>query len=173
MIATKPNVRYTQVNTVVGPLWIGYDAAGICLSLLRASEDEFVERCQGELRRDAVRDPHPALDLLAEVQARLDGGASPAYNLAGHTDFQRAVLEAVAAIPRGQVRSYGQIAEHVGHPGAARAVGEVMRTNPIPVLIPCHRVVRADGSVGRYTPDPALKRRLLEEEGALRIGVGG
>ena len=167
MIATEPRVRYTQVDTVVGPLWIGYDAAGICLSLLRTSEVEFVERCRTELGRDAARDSLPSSDLVARVQARLDGGASPPYNLDGLTGFQRAVLEAVAAIPRGQVRSYGQIAEQVGHPGAARAVGEVMRTNPIPVLIPCHRVVRADGSVGRYTPDPALKRRLLEEEGSL------
>jgi methylated-DNA-[protein]-cysteine S-methyltransferase len=77
------------------------------------------------------------------------------------------VLEAVAAIPRGEVRTYGEVALEVGHPGAARAVGEVMRTNRIPVLIPCHRVVRSGGDVGQYSPDPIMKRRLLKAEGAL------
>jgi methylated-DNA-[protein]-cysteine S-methyltransferase len=116
---------------------------------------------------DPTWDPEPPTELHASIQARLAGEGSVSFNLTGRTPFQRAVLELVASIPRGEVRSYQEVAEQIGHPGAARAVGEVMRTNPIPVLIPCHRVVRSDGSIGRYTPEPSIKRHLLEEEGVL------
>lgn len=161
-------LRYSGLPTSVGRLWIAYDAEGhICMTMLRADENAFVARCRRELQAGVERDPEPPPDLVKAVEARLAGDAPLPFQLDDFTPFQRAVLEAVAAIPRGEVRTYGEVASSVGHPGAARAVGEVMRTNRIPVLIPCHRVVRAGGDVGRYTPDPAIKRQLLIEEGAL------
>lgn len=83
------------------------------------------------------------------------------------TPFRRAVLAQAATIPRGEVRSYGWLAHHVGKPGAARAVGSAMATNPVPLIVPCHRVVRSDGHIGAYSlGGPHNKWILLESEGA-------
>ena len=78
--------------------------------------------------------------------------------------FARAVYTALLEIPPGQAVAYGELAEMAGYPGAARAVGNVMAANPIPVVIPCHRVIRADGTLGNYGDDPTWKSRLLEHE---------
>ena len=161
------DLRYTEVETPVGPLLVGYDEGGVCIAMLGDSEQAFVERSLDSLGRLPARDPEPPVDLLAAIQDRIERNTPIHFNLGRQTPFQRAVLEAVAAIPRGEVRTYGEAALEVGHPGAARAVGEVMRTNRIPVLIPCHRVVRSGGDVGQYSPDPVIKRRLLRAEGAL------
>lgn len=84
------------------------------------------------------------------------------------SDFQRNVLEALRTIPHGQVRTYGELAEMVGRPGGAQAVGQVMGSNPFPVVYPCHRVVGADGSMTGFSAEGgvALKRFLLQLEGA-------
>ena len=81
-------------------------------------------------------------------------------------DFERRVYRALLSVPPAVTVSYGTLAELAGHPRAARAVGNAMAANPIPVVIPCHRVVRSDGSLGRYGKDPAWKPRLLEHEAA-------
>lgn len=78
--------------------------------------------------------------------------------------FERAVYEALVEVPPATTVSYGTLAEMAGHPRAARAVGTAMATNPIPVVVPCHRVIRSDGSLGRYGDEPAWKERLLEHE---------
>ena len=89
---------------------------------------------------------------------------------AGLTPFATAVLRATAAIPAGQVRTYGQIAQAIGRPGAARAVGAALARNPVPVRIPCHRVIRADGQLGDYSGEggAAGKAALLAAEGVHR-----
>jgi len=79
--------------------------------------------------------------------------------------FGRKVLRAVHGIPRGRARSYQQIAARVGAPAAARAVGTVMASHPFPIIIPCHRVIRSDGTLGGYQPGDKMKRTLLEMEG--------
>lgn len=164
------SVRYTSVETPVGRLWIAYDGDVVCGAMLGAEEHAFVVRCEDELDRPLQPDPAPPRQLLEAVERRLAVGSPLTFDLERFTPFQRAVLEEVAAIPRGEVRTYGEIALAVGRPGAARAVGEVMRTNQIAVLIPCHRVVRAGGDIGRYSPDPSIKRYLLTIEGALTVG---
>ncbi len=80
------------------------------------------------------------------------------------TPFERAVLAEVARIPRGETRSYGDIAELAGHPRAARAVGNVMHNNPFPIVIPCHRVIKFDGSLGGYGGAEDTKAWLLRFE---------
>ncbi len=83
------------------------------------------------------------------------------------SEFQQSVLEQAAAIPRGQVRPYAWLAGRVGRPGATRAVGSTMARNPVPLIVPCHRVVRADGTIGAYSlGGPHNKLALLEAEGA-------
>ncbi len=84
------------------------------------------------------------------------------------TPFQRKVLKIVKTIPSGEVRTYKWVAERMGSPEAARAVGQVLRKNPYPEVIPCHRVIRSDGRLGGYAKGIQKKRRLLKEEGAIR-----
>ncbi len=82
--------------------------------------------------------------------------------------FARSVYEALLSVPPGETVAYGELADMAGYPRAARAVGNVMAANPIPVVVPCHRVIHADGSLGNYGDDPTWKGRLLEHE---RAGV--
>ena len=83
------------------------------------------------------------------------------------TSFQQKVYTVVKQIPLGSVRTYAWVARKVGKPGATRAVGRALNGNPFPIIVPCHRVVRSDGSLGEYAFGADLKRRLLEIEGAL------
>ena len=90
--------------------------------------------------------------------------------LDGHTDFQKKVLKAARSIPRGSAVSYKELAKRSGYPRAVRAVANVMRHNPFPLVIPCHRVIRSDGSIGGFGgktrgANIKLKRKLLEHEG--------
>jgi methylated-DNA-[protein]-cysteine S-methyltransferase len=86
-------------------------------------------------------------------------------DLSGVTDFTRKVLEATADIPYGETVSYGEIAATIGMPGATQAVGNALGANPVPIVIPCHRVIRSDGSMGWFTGGPHIKRALLRLEG--------
>ena len=81
------------------------------------------------------------------------------------TAFQRRVYAIVRQIPEGEVRSYRWVASRLGNPRWARAVGQALKRNPWPLQVPCHRVIRADGSLGGYAWGVAKKRRVLEQEG--------
>ena len=111
---------------------------------------------------------------LADLPERICALASGRYdNLAVHVDwnigpsFRREVLEETLRIPSGQTRTYGWLAERVGRPRAARAVGRVMATNPLPLVVPCHRVVGSNGSLTGYGGGLRMKEALLKAEGAL------
>lgn len=116
-----------------------------------------------ELLREAARQ----LSLYAEGKLReFDLPLSPKG-----TDFQKRVWQKLREIPYGETRSYKQLAEAVGDPNACRAVGGANGKNPIPVIIPCHRVIGADGSLGGFTSGIENKKRLLGLEGAkVRLG---
>ena len=81
------------------------------------------------------------------------------------SDFEKAVYRATRKIPRGEVRSYKWVAEAIGRPNACRAVGNALNKNPYPVIVPCHRVIKSDGSIGGFALGLKMKRRLLKSEG--------
>ena len=87
------------------------------------------------------------------------------------THFERKVYTVVKKIPSGEVRAYAWVAERVGKPGASRAVGNSLNKNPFPIIVPCHRVVHSDGSIGEYAFGRDLKKKLLEMEDASRDKV--
>jgi len=132
------------------------------------------------IRRDfpgAVPSEAGPLGRMGEALGRLLRGQPVTVSFAGFqfeslTPFRRSVLLEAGRIPRGRVRTYGSLAAAAGHPGAARAVGSAMAANPFPLAIPCHRVVRSDGSPGGFGGGLALKRILLEREGILWDGRG-
>ncbi len=106
-------------------------------------------------------------DLPDRVRALVAGRrAELTIDWDGVSAFRRAVLEETARIPAGETRSYGWLAQKVGNPRAARAVGRVMATNPLPLVVPCHRVVASDGSLHGYGGGLEMKAALLKAEGA-------
>lgn len=86
------------------------------------------------------------------------------FALTGGTGFEKQVWLALGKIPYGETRSYKWLAERVGRPGGSRAVGQALAKNPLPIVLPCHRVVESHGRLGGYTPGVNLKRRLLALE---------
>ena len=142
-------------------------------TLIRNTRDEALREVmeQGATKSAADAD-------LADLPERICALASGKYeNLAvqvdwnGVTGFRRAVMEETMRIPAGKTLSYGAVAERVGYPRAARAVGRVMATNPLPLVVPCHRVVGSNGSLTGYGAGLHVKEALLRAEGALdRLG---
>lgn len=114
-----------------------------------------------------------ALDLLERYLAGDPVAFDVPLDLEGTTEFQRRVWQRLREIPRGRVVSYGELARELGSgPGAARAVGGAVGSNPLPVVIPCHRVVRADGGLGGFGGGLPRKAALLRLEGVHVEGVG-
>lgn len=119
---------------------------------------------------EAVASSCPEIDILVDQMEAFLNGADIQFSLDMlHLDlcspFQQQVLRTDYAIPRGSVSTYRLIAEHIGSPRGARAIGTAQATNPFPIVIPCHRVVRSDGALGGYGGGPEMKRTLLEREG--------
>jgi methylated-DNA-[protein]-cysteine S-methyltransferase len=112
-----------------------------------------VEKHTGELAR-----------FLGALVAGVEPSEPPAVDLEGLSPFAKSVMDEVGRIPRGSTASYGQVASAVGQPGAARAVGGAVSRNPVPLLVPCHRVVRSDGSAGGWSGAPGWKEWLLRLE---------
>ncbi|HET6372916.1 MAG TPA: MGMT family protein [Candidatus Polarisedimenticolia bacterium] len=134
---------------------------------------EEVKRISGGL--PVLRDPKAIVAAHREISQYLRGRRTRFTlhaDLAGMTPFQRLVLDATARIPHGRVASYGEIARAIGRPGAARAVGQALSVNPVPLVVPCHRVIASNGRLGGFTVggNPSgvgVKRRLLELERAI------
>jgi methylated-DNA-[protein]-cysteine S-methyltransferase len=122
-------------------------------------------------REDAGAFSEAAASIDAHLAGRPDGPAVR-VDLRDGTPFQRRAWEALRAIPWGATVTYGELAARLGRPGAARAVGGAVARNPVAILVPCHRVVGADGSLTGYAGGVELKRALLEIEG-VRPGAGG
>ena len=159
---------WTVFESAVGSLFIAHSPAGVSAVAPAAGLEEF-RHIHGTRtgRRLGVE-----TELPQRMRAKLDRAVESGrlrtlpVDLRGLSEFQRAVLRKTAEIPPGELRPYGWVAREIGNPGAVRAVGSALAKNPVPVLIPCHRVGRSDGTVGRYAFGPEMKRALLEAEGA-------
>jgi AraC family transcriptional regulator of adaptative response/methylated-DNA-[protein]-cysteine methyltransferase len=146
-------------------------ARGVCWIALGAEAVALEEGLRGEFpAADAiVRDDDGLAPVVAEVLRRIDGelpNAELPLDVRG-TVFQLRVWQELQRIPRGETRSYGEVAAAVGVPGGARAVGAACGSNPVSVVVPCHRVVTASGSLGGYAWGVDVKQSLLEREGAI------
>jgi methylated-DNA-[protein]-cysteine S-methyltransferase len=146
--------RFASLETALGPVFVAWNRLGVSAVMKTATAEEFEARFRqrfGRVPRWAEHLPDLALE---------------SFDLRGVTEFERAVLLKAHEIPIGEVRTYGWIAAQIGHPRAERAVGSALRKNPVPVLIPCHRVIRGDGHIGNYAlGGSAAKRAILAAEG--------
>ena len=114
-----------------------------------------------------------AVTAIGEQLRRYLAGETRSFDAAidwtGVTPFTRAVLEATARVPYGSVATYRDVAVAAGNPAALRAVGNALHRNPVPVIVPCHRIVRSDATLGGYAGGLEAKRRLLALEGAVPV----
>jgi O-6-methylguanine DNA methyltransferase len=160
--------RYVAVETPIDRLFVAYNARGVSAVRYAPSAADFEREFRARYRRRPMAAKAVPSWLSAALDLQLHGPGRPAlrFDLRGLSEFERAVLLKALEIPRGEVRPYAWIAREIGRPKAVRAVGTVLAHNPIPLLIPCHRVVQSSGHLGRYSliGDDA-KRRVLAAEG--------
>jgi len=160
--------HYASVNTPLGEAFVAFNGRGVSWVGVAEDGSVFEERFQAAVGRPIERTDALPHRLARAIDKRLGGDrrASIPLDLRGHTPFEVMVWMKALEIPRGEVRPYGWIAAEIGNPRAVRAVGTALAHNPVPLVVPCHRVVRSDGMIGQYSMGgPAAKRRILAAEG--------
>lgn len=158
--------RWARVAGPIGPLYVASTDHGVAYVRLAAEERgpaDFAASFRRRFGRPLLPARRPPAGLLPALRTGRAGGLR--FDLRDSSEFQRAVLRAAATIPRGQLRPYAWIARRLGRPAAVRAVGNALARNPVPVLIPCHRVIRADGTASGYVFGPGVRQQLLAAEG--------
>jgi len=169
-VAKTPVLYYGRTGpTALGRLWLAASEEGLIAIEQGLSQAEFTAWLARRFHRAAAYAPERVLAAAGQVEEYLAGRRREfdlAIDWTPLTAFQRAALRATCAIPRGQTRTYAQIAAQIGRPRAARAVGRAEATNPLPLVIPCHRVVGTDGGLHGYGLARGLKTKawLLEME---------
>jgi AraC family transcriptional regulator, regulatory protein of adaptative response / methylated-DNA-[protein]-cysteine methyltransferase len=161
-------IKYSIGPSRIGKLLVAESEKGLCAVRVRDS-DAALENSLREQFADAVivRDEKALAPLRKMVLASIAGKSAPRnleLDIEG-TDFQRAVWRELRRIPAGATRSYADVARAIGKPKATRAVANACGANPLPVVVPCHRVIAKDGSIGGYTGGLHIKRALLDAEG--------
>lgn len=165
LTATGTGRFYGTVTGPTGDLLIGWSSAGIYAVAPVTEKVHFLETNSTDSLAPIPQEL--PTQWHRQIEAALESGklGRLPVDLSGLTEFQQAVLRKTLEIPPGQLRPYGWVAREIGKPGATRAVGSALNKNPVPVLIPCHRVGRSDGTVGQYAYGPEMKRDLLRAEG--------
>lgn len=161
-------IHFTSVDSPLGRLYMGQNSEGLCVLTLGAMAREelitYIE--QNYPQADIKESKHMFKDVIIQLYHYFRGERTEfelPLNLKG-TDFQKQVWQGLLEIPYGTTISYGELAEKLKIPGGMRAVGAANGKNPIPIIIPCHRVIAADGSLGGYTGGLDIKRKLLDLE---------
>ena len=166
-MALKDNLSYTVFLTEAG--WIGLlgSSRGLSRTTLPQKSKEAAALSLGKTIHQAVNHPEQFPDLIEQYQAYFKGYAvdfSEKLNLSQATRFERAVWETTRRIPRGETRSYGWVADQIGQRLASRAVGQALGRNPLPIIIPCHRVLTGSGKLGGFGGGLVMKQYLLKLE---------
>lgn len=160
-------VMYSTGESPLGQLLVAATEHGICSVNVGTSERELVGALQREYPNAQIVKTNQARRLLEGVKRHLRGQEVKLPLDIRGTDFQLRVWAALQRIPAGETRTYSEVAEMIGQPTAIRAVANACASNPIPLIVPCHRVIRKDGSLGGYGLGLPRKIMLLTSEGAL------
>jgi len=168
LVATGLADRYAPIRTALGRAFVAWNGRGVSWVGQAPDAATFESRFRARVGREiAAADALPTR-LATAISRRLGGDRRVRIplDLRGHTPFEVAVWMKALEIPRGEVRPYGWIAAEIGKPKAVRAVGTALAHNPVPLVVPCHRVVRSDGLIGQYSMGgPDAKRQVLGAEG--------
>jgi methylated-DNA-[protein]-cysteine S-methyltransferase len=170
-------VYYDVVHTSeVGALFVAVSERGLLALDFGLREEDFISRVQKRSSAVLMRSREHTAEALRQVREYLTGRRASfdlPLDMTTLSDFQRTVLKAALKIPRGQYRTYREVATAIGKPKAARAVGQALGHNPVPIVIPCHRVLGSDGSLHGYSGGGGLKTKawLLQLEGAHLPGL--
>jgi O-6-methylguanine DNA methyltransferase len=169
--ATQPAasaVRYATIDTPVGLLGVAYRDGRVVFCTRFETAAAFERSVAAVLGVVPGRDAEAPPKIARGIRDHMEGRRSfTAVDLSWLPPFQQKVLQKIVEIPRGEVRPYAWVAREIGAPGAVRAVGTALGHNPIPIFVPCHRVVRSDGTLGEYSlGGPAVKEQVLAFEGA-------
>jgi O-6-methylguanine DNA methyltransferase len=152
---------YAPLETPLGTVFVAFNRTGVSAVMAMQDPNDFERAFRDRFGRPVHRAPE-----LPPSIARGGDAARPRFDLRGLSEFERAVLLKALEIPRGEVRPYAWIAREIGRPRAVRAVGSALKRNPVPLLIPCHRVVRSDSTLGEYAlGSTTAKRTVLAAEG--------
>ncbi len=170
-VTSVPTDAFASAITALGPALVAWTDIGVSAVWVVGPDDGSDAAFIAQYAKRTGRALHRVAETPPDVARALATGEADdvAVDLRGMSPFATAVLGEVAAIRRGQVRSYGAIAARVGSPRAVRAVGTAVGRNPIPLLVPCHRVVRSDGRIGEFAMGVDAKRKLLAGEGLTDI----
>jgi methylated-DNA-[protein]-cysteine S-methyltransferase len=163
------DVAYDVTDSPIGPLLVAKTERGICRVAFDGGGEHEVDRLAQTFGARVLRSPRPLEPVLRQLDdyfERRRDCFDVGVDLAGIPPFKRLVLGELARGPYGETATYGALAARVGSPRAARAVGGALNRNPIPILLPCHRVVGASGSLVGYAGGLERKRVLLALEGA-------
>lgn len=160
-------MKYAVCETKVGWVGIGIEDGAVCAATLSPSREAALEELasRGALEPASAKEARPLVGLVRRAAEGKPVEVNGHVRVVGGTPFQRAVWQAMLSIPRGATISYAELARRVGRPGAARAVGQAVGSNPVPLLIPCHRVVASDGGLGGFGGELPMKKALLRHEG--------
>lgn len=159
---------YYVLGTLQGWMGVLASEAGLRRVILPRCSAEDAAKELGAAVQQATRSEAPFADLIARFKTYFQAERvefPDRLDLSRATDFQRQVWEAARTIPWGETRSYQWVASHIGKPRAARAVGQALGQNPLPLIVPCHRVLTTDGKLGGFTGGLDMKRLLLKTEG--------
>lgn len=159
-------------DTPIGPVYFAANERGLVSVDFGVSEAQFIAQIQKNFGVTPTYAPENVTQYAIRLTEYLTGQQttlSLPFDISALTPFQQQVLHAALQIPRGQVYTYADIARQIGNPKAVRAVGQALGRNPVPLVIPCHRVVAANGKLGGYSGGGGLatKRKLLVLEGAM------
>lgn len=161
-------IAYFPLETPVGRIFVAYSRVGLEAVTRTDTAPDFEDYANALLGRPVHLAAEPPAALVAALTQYIMGTGKPTlrFNLSRLSEFERAVLLKALEIPRGEVRPYAWVAREIGSPKAVRAVGTALAHNPIPMFIPCHRVVRSDGTLGQYSMGGGdIKRAILSAEG--------
>ena len=164
----RPVVRFDVRRTPIGRVFVGMSDRGVCDVTLDNPDERDYRLRLARHAPEVLRDPDTVEPVMAEIEAYCQGRLSTftvPVDLRGVTEFTGRVLRAARRIPFGNLLSYGDVASRIGSPRASRAVGGALGRNPVPIIVPCHRVIARGGQLGGFTGGLETKRALLQIEG--------
>jgi methylated-DNA-[protein]-cysteine S-methyltransferase len=168
------DVAYDLIDSPVGPLLVAATERGVCQISFDPEPERDLEALARAFGARVLRTPRPVEEARRELDQYFDGRRRVfelPIDLTALPVFQRTVLEELVRVPFGQVETYGGLAARVGRPKAARAVGGALNRNPVPIVVPCHRVVGSTGKLVGYGGGLERKESLLVLEGAILGGA--